>query len=108
VKVHEEKDELFTIGIGRTKDKKFLILGSQSTDTWDQWILPAAKPRGKFQPVLPREKGHKYAVEHRNGVLYLRTKQGRKKLPPRDRAALRSVSGALENVGGTSRGRLAR
>ena len=30
-KVHEEKDELFSIGVGRTKDKKFVVLGSRST-----------------------------------------------------------------------------
>ena len=77
-KIHEEKDELFSIGVGRTKDKKFLVLGSRSTDTWDRWLLAAHDPQGTFRPVLPREKGHKYDVEHRDGVLYIRTNQGAK------------------------------
>ena len=77
-KIHEEKDELFGIEIGRTKDKKFLVLSSQSTDTWDQQMLSASKPNGTFRSVLPREKGHKYEVEHRNGTLYLRTNKDAK------------------------------
>jgi len=77
-KVYEEKDELFAIGVGRTKDKKFVVLGSRSTDTWDRWILPAATPGGELRRLLPREKGHKYDVEHRDGTLFIRTNKGAK------------------------------
>ena len=73
VKLHEEKDELFSIGVFRTKDLKFVVLGSRSTDTWDRALLPSDTPRAAFRPVLPREKGHKYDVEHRDGLLYIRT-----------------------------------
>ena len=78
VKVHEETDERFSIGVGRTKDKKFVVLGSGSTDTWDRWLLPAATPGGELRPVLPREKGHKYDVEHRDGTLFIRTNKDAK------------------------------
>jgi oligopeptidase B len=78
VKVHDERDELFSIGVGRTKDKKFVVLGSGSTDTWDRWLLPAATPGGELRPVLPREKGHKYDVEHRDGTLFIRTNKDAK------------------------------
>jgi oligopeptidase B len=77
-KVYEEKDELFSIGVGRTKDKKFVVLGSRSTDTWDRWLLPAATPHGELRLVLPREKGHKYDVEHRDGTLFIRTNKDAK------------------------------
>ena len=76
--VHEEKDELFSIGVSRTKDRKFVVLGSRSTDTWDRWLLPASTPAGTFRLLLPREKGHKYDVEHRDGVLYIRTNKDAK------------------------------
>jgi len=78
VKVHEETDELFSIGVGRTKDKKFVVLGSRSTDTWDRWLLPAANPGGPLRLLLPRDKGHKYDVEHRNGTLFIRTNKDAK------------------------------
>ena len=47
MKLHEEKDELFSIFVFRTKDKKFLVLGSRSTDTWDRWLLSTADARGR-------------------------------------------------------------
>jgi oligopeptidase B len=77
-KVYEEKDELFTIGVGRTKDKQLLVLSISSTDTWDRWLLPTTTPSGTFRPVLPREKGHKYDVEHRDGTLFIRTNKDAK------------------------------
>ena len=33
---------------------------------------------GRFEVVLPREKGHKYSVEHRDGLFYLRTNRDAK------------------------------
>jgi oligopeptidase B len=78
VKLHEEKDELFFVFVYRTKDKKFLVLGSRSTDTWDRSLLAASTPQGAFRRVLPREKGHKYDVEHRDGALLVRTNKDAK------------------------------
>jgi len=69
----EEKDELFSLSLHRTKDRKFLVCSSASTDTWEQRILSTSEPGGQFRVLLPREKGHKYDVEHRDGLLYLRS-----------------------------------
>ena len=76
--VFEEKDELFRMGVGRTKDHQFLVVECQSTDTWEARTLAAAKPTGLFQVLLPREKGHKYDVEHREGLFYIRTNKDAK------------------------------
>ncbi len=76
--IYEEKDELYRIGVGRTKDRKFLLMESQSTDTWETRYLAASKPTGAFKVLLPREKGHKYDVEHREGTFYIRTNKGAK------------------------------
>lgn len=78
VKVYEEKDALFTLGLGRTKDKRLLELGIRSTDTWEARILESERPTGTFRVVLPREKGHKYDVDHRAGQLYIRTNKDAK------------------------------
>jgi oligopeptidase B len=77
-KVFEEKDELYRIGINRTKDRKFLLIESQATDTWEARFLDASRPRDAFRLLLPREKGHKYDVEHRNGLFYIRTNKNAK------------------------------
>jgi oligopeptidase B len=71
--VFEEKDELYGISVSRTRDKAFIILGSSSTDTWEQRVLPSTAPDGAFKVVLPREKGHKYDVDHRENLFYIRT-----------------------------------
>jgi oligopeptidase B len=78
VKVYEEKDALYSIGVGRTKDRAFIRLEAGSTDTWESRLLPAAQPTGEFRTVLPREKGHKYDVEHRDGTLFIRTNKDAK------------------------------
>lgn len=69
----EESDELFRIGVGRTKDKRYLVVGAYSTDTYEQRYLDASQPDGAFKVLLPREKGHRYSMMHRDGAFYLRT-----------------------------------
>ena len=69
----EEPDELFRIGVGRTRDKRFLTVGAFSTDTYEQRYLDATDPTGEFKVLLPREKGHRYSMTHRDGFFYLRT-----------------------------------
>jgi len=76
--LYQEKDPLFGIGLGRTKDKRYLVLGVESTDTWESRYLDAATPSGDFKVVLPREKGHKYEMEHRDGLFYIRTNKDAK------------------------------
>ncbi|WP_291271594.1 S9 family peptidase [Geothrix sp.] len=76
--VFEEKDELFGIHVNRTKDRKFVVVESRSTDTWESRYLSAAKPGGAFKVLLPREKGHKYDIEHREGTFYIRTNKNAK------------------------------
>jgi len=76
--IYEEKDELYTVSAGRTRDRKYLLLEIRSTDTWETRVLDAAVPSGEFSVLLPREKGHKYDVEHRDGLLYIRTNKDAK------------------------------
>jgi oligopeptidase B len=78
VKVFEEKDELYRLEVGRTRDHRYLVLMSGSTDTWESRLLRADRPTGTFRVVLAREKGHKYDVDHRDGRLFIRTNKGAK------------------------------
>jgi oligopeptidase B len=78
VMVFEEKDELFGMGLGRTRDKAFIVLGSHSTDTWEQRVLPSSAPDKGFTLLMAREKGHKYDVDYREGLFYIRTNKGAK------------------------------
>jgi oligopeptidase B len=76
--VYQEKDRLYTIRVARSKDRKLLFLQCRSTDTWETQFLASDQPQGTFKSVLPREKGHKYDVQNREGFYYIRTNRGAK------------------------------
>jgi oligopeptidase B len=71
--VYDEKDELYDIDLGKTRDHQFLMLGIEAKDTAEVRYLRADHPVGAFVPVVPRRKGHRYYVDHREGLFYIRT-----------------------------------
>ncbi len=76
--LYNEKDELYRIGLGRTRDKKYIVLDADSTDTTEARYLDATKPEGAFHVFLAREKKHKYDIDHREGLFYIRTNRDAK------------------------------
>ena len=76
--IWNEKDELYDIEIGKTRDLKYLFLQSEAKDTTEARYLRADRPADTFTVFLPREKGHRYYLDHREGLFYIRTnKSGR-------------------------------
>lgn len=73
VEVFKENVEQFTVHVGSTRDRKFVLTSHNATDTSEMRLLPAATPLASFRSVLGREKGHRYNVDHRNGELFIRT-----------------------------------
>jgi oligopeptidase B len=71
--LHFEEDELFDIAVGKTRDRKYLILQSESKDTADARYLRADNPLGTFTELVPREKKHRYYPDHREDRFYIRT-----------------------------------
>ena len=53
--------------------KEYLLLGIASKDTTEFRYLPAAETRKEFAVFIPREKGHRYFVDHRENLFYIRT-----------------------------------
>ncbi|HTU43674.1 MAG TPA: hypothetical protein VMF91_01335, partial [Bryobacteraceae bacterium] len=74
----EEKDELYDIGLDKTRDKKYLLVESESKDTTEFRYLRSDHPQEAFSVFLPREKKHRYYVDHREGLFYIRTNKGGK------------------------------
>jgi len=69
--LYEEKDELFSIHISRTRDKKYLVLAGQSKTTSEGRFMPA-DGSATLKLIDPRRQDREYYVDHRNGRLYLR------------------------------------
>ncbi|HEY2975935.1 MAG TPA: S9 family peptidase [Pyrinomonadaceae bacterium] len=76
--VFEEKDELFDIGAGRSRDKAVILLGSESKTSTEWRYLPAAAPTAELKIISPREADHEYDVDHRGDLFYIRTNKGAK------------------------------
>nr|WP_229509074.1 S9 family peptidase [Massilia sp. CCM 8734] len=78
VEVYHEPVEQFSVQVEASRDGKFILLDMIATDTTETRMLAADKPLGTFRPVLGREKGHRYSVEHRKGELFITTNKDAK------------------------------
>jgi oligopeptidase B len=74
----EERDELFDIGVGRSRDKSVILLGSESKTSTEWRYLPAAYPLTELKTISAREANHEYDVDHRGDLFYIRTNKGAK------------------------------
>ena len=73
VLVFEEKDETFSTYIYRSKSKKYLIIGSESTMTSEYQILEADNAEGNFRIFQKRTRGVEYSVSHYQDHFYIVT-----------------------------------
>jgi oligopeptidase B len=65
--VYEEADEHFYLGVGRTRDDEFILLGLDSKVTSEVRVLPADDPTGTFSVLADRRQGVEYSVDHDRG-----------------------------------------
>ncbi len=82
VEVFHEQDERFNVGVGRTRDREYLLLEIASHTTSETWVLEgrtaAQEPGAAFRLVAGRVDDEEYDVDHRGGFFYLRTNHGAK------------------------------
>jgi len=71
--VHEEKDELFRVGVGRSRSKGYVFLGIGSHTTSEVRYIPADQPAAEWKVVAPRRHEHEYEVDHHGDRFYIRT-----------------------------------
>ena len=71
--VFQEDDERFNLGVGRTRDGKYLVFEAGSHITTECRFLAADNPQGAFTLVAAREDDHEYFIDHRNGLWFIRT-----------------------------------
>ena len=71
--VFHEPDERFNIGLGRTRDRRYLLLELGSHTTSESWFLEASDPLGAFKLIAERVDDEEYDVDHRDGFFYIRT-----------------------------------
>ena len=67
VLVVEETDDHFYLGVGRTKDDRFVVCALDSKVTSEARVLDADEPEGVFRMIEPRRHGVEYGVDHDRG-----------------------------------------
>src|ERR1044072_7821213 len=60
--VYDEKDELFDIGVGRSRDKAVIFLEAFSKTSTESRYLRADDPNGTPKVIIPRSPEHEYDV----------------------------------------------
>lgn len=73
VLVFDEPDERFNIGVGKTRDRKYILLEIGSHTTSEYRYLPTDTPKGEFTLIAERVADQEYFVDHRDGLFYIRT-----------------------------------
>ena len=69
--VYEETDERFYVEISTTKDKRYVLITSESKMTAEVLYLDASAPGGTFASVAGRRQGVLYSVRHHEGEFYI-------------------------------------
>ena len=72
VLVYEETDDTFYMGVGRTRDDKYIVIGLDSTVSNETRYTPAAAS-GAFQVLAPRARDVEYDADHHGGRWVIRT-----------------------------------
>jgi oligopeptidase B len=75
--VFHEEDERFNLGIGRTRDGRYLLIEAGSHTTNEYRFLSTADPTGEFRVIAPRIDDQEYYPDHRwsketGGLFFIR------------------------------------
>jgi len=76
--VYQEDDGRFTLGLGKTRSRRFLFIELSSPLTSELRYMEAAEPRGEFRVMLPRRQSVEYDASHHGEYFYIRTNDGAK------------------------------
>ena len=71
--VYEEADDGMFIGVGRTADDKFIVIGIQNQETSEARYIPAATPTAEPVILEPRVVATRYDVDHWDDRWVIRT-----------------------------------
>ncbi|TXF88445.1 S9 family peptidase [Neolewinella aurantiaca] len=71
--IYEEPDETFRAFVGRSKSKKWIVIGSAQTVSTEYHLLRADDPLGELRVFQPRERDLEYSIAHIDERFYILT-----------------------------------
>lgn len=69
--VYHEKDERFTVSLGKTRSKAYIVLSLNSAMTSEALVIDAKRPESAPQVLIPRKHDVEYGITHRGGSFYV-------------------------------------
>ncbi|MBI3637238.1 MAG: S9 family peptidase, partial [Candidatus Rokubacteria bacterium] len=94
--LYEEADQLFRLGVWRSRSRALLFSASGSFTTSEVRYLRADRPRDAWRTIAPRERDHEYGVEHGRDRFWIRT-NGPSRPGAGDRRNFRLVTAPLDD-----------
>ncbi|MBI5631253.1 MAG: S9 family peptidase [Elusimicrobia bacterium] len=76
--LYEEKDELFSLEVDRTRDERYLLLDIESKTSTEVRFLRSDRPEEPWKVIEPRRPLHEYHADHRGGLFYIVTNKDAK------------------------------
>ena len=70
--IFDEKDERYDVDVSRTRDGKYLLMGSNSHVTSEERFVAADTPNGDWKIIEPRKEGIRYDADEGNDIFYIR------------------------------------
>jgi oligopeptidase B len=70
--VFNDKDERYNVYVTRSRDGKYILLGSASHITSEEQFLSADAPTGAFKLIEPRKENVQYYADEANDLFYIR------------------------------------
>jgi len=71
--IYEEQNELFDLGVTRSRDGTWLFATSESKTTTEIRAVMAANPEAEWKVIVPRRKDIETRADYRDGLFYFRT-----------------------------------
>jgi oligopeptidase B len=74
--VYEEADDTFFTYVTRSKSGDYLLVAALQTVSSEWHVLDAARPEGSFRLFEPRQRDHRYRIDHAGDHFYVLTDDG--------------------------------
>ena len=69
--IYQEQDPTFSVGLGKSKSRKFLFLYAGSKDENEVYLLDASTINKEKQLFYARQEGHRYGLTHVGNTFYI-------------------------------------
>ena len=69
----QEDDAEFSVGLSKTRDDRYILIGVDAAETSEIHLIDADEPYGDLRIVEPRSDGIDYDIDHRDGIFYILT-----------------------------------